>query len=554
MKMTLCHLTGSLRGRTQYFDTDSISFGIGGQCGIVFDETKDSTVCPVHAELAVEDHTPFIRDRSGQNALLINGQRSAEAMLKDGDLIQFGDGGPLVRFRLLSDEAPECKPWQHIVEDSRDIVVRTPHPRSMSSLYLARHLLADVTRYGSVPVRTTAAALIVIPLLIIVALGITTYRQYQAAKAAEQRMAELVSQFETGRLTRTELEQRIERERQSVAELSRQRDELVAKLTASLREQETARRSQQEIHAIRQQLSGLEGAQKFAEEVVRRFEGGVGLLQGGYGFKEKETGRPLRYEGFDSIGNPLLDKDGNTLVTVEGTAPPIVIYYAGTGFLVDKVGTIVTNRHMIRMWETYEPAQQALQAGFEPDLHILRIFFPGVPEPFNLQLAGASERADLAVLQTDRLPAGVAPLTLAPVEETPLAGEPVVVLSYPGSFDSILARLAKPVSDEIIQEAGSDAATLAESLARRRLVRPLATQGHISNVSPESITFEAGGGGGSSGGPVLDRKGRVIAVNSAGFGKVRGLNLGLPIRLARELLPQQGGREARREPRAATRP
>jgi S1-C subfamily serine protease len=538
MKMMLCHLTGSLRGRTQYFDTDSISFGIGGGCGIVFDETKDSTVCAVHAELAAEDHTPVIRDRSGQNALLVNGQRCAEAPLKDGDLIQFGDGGPLVRFRLLSDEAPECKPWQHIVEDSRDIVVRTPHPRSMSALYLARHLLADVARYGSTAVKCAAVALILVPLLIIAALGITAYRQYQAAKVSEQRMAELVSQLEAGRLTRAGLEQRIERERRNVAELSRQRDELVAKLTASLKEQETARRSQQEIQAIRQQLTTLESTQKFAEDIVRRFEGGVGLLQGGYGFREKETGRPLRYQGFDQLGNPLLDKDGNTLVTVEGTAPPIVIYYAGTGFLVDKVGTVVTNRHMTRMWETYEPAQQALQAGFEPELRLLRIFFPGTPEPYTLQLLGASERTDLAVLWTDRPPAGATPLTLAPAGETPRAGEPVVVLSYPGTFDSILARLAKPVSDEILREGAANSVRLAEALARRKLVRPLATQGHVSEVSPEAITFEAGGGGGSSGGPVFDRNGLVIAVNSAGFVKVHGLNLGMPIRLVRDLLTQ----------------
>ncbi len=538
MKMMLCHLTGSLQGRTQYFDTDSISFGIGGQCGIVFDETKDSTVCPVHAELAEEDHSPVIRDRSGQNALLINGQRSAEARLKDGDLIQFGDGGPLVRFRLLSDEAPECKPWQHIVEDSRDIVVRTPHPRSMSALYLARHLLADVARYGSLPAKIAAAALILVPLLIIAALGVTAYRQYQTVKASEQRMAELVSQLEAGRLTRAGLEQRIERERQSVAELSRQRDELVAKLTASLKEQEAARRSQQEIQAIRQQLATLESTQKFAEDIVRRFEGGVGLLQGGYGFREKETGRPLRYQGFDQLGNPFLDKDGNTLVTVEGTAPPIVIYYAGTGFLVDKVGTVVTNRHMTRMWESYEPAQQALQAGFEPDLRLLRIFFPGTPEPYTLQLLGASERTDLAVLWTDRPPTGVTPLTLAPAGETPRAGEPVVVLSYPGTFDSILARLAKPISDEILREGAADSVRLAEALAQRKLVRPLATQGHVSDVSPEAITFEAAGGGGSSGGPVFDRNGRVIAVNSASFIKVHGLNLGMPIQLVRDLLTQ----------------
>jgi hypothetical protein len=72
MKMMLTHLTGSLRGRTQYFDTDSISFGIGKQCGIVFDGAKDTVVCPVHAELTVEHGAPVIRDQSRQRAL---GQR-----------------------------------------------------------------------------------------------------------------------------------------------------------------------------------------------------------------------------------------------------------------------------------------------------------------------------------------------------------------------------------------------------------------------------------------------------------------------------------------------
>lgn len=536
MKITLCHLTGSLRGRTQYFDTASIDFGVGDHCHVRFDREKDPEICPVHARLSVEDHAPVIRDCSGKSALLINGQRSFESALKDGDLLQFGEGGPLVRFRLAPEESPETKPWRDIVADCRDIVVRTPHPRYLSPLYLVRRLLADIARYGSAAAKIAAAGAVLAPVLLITLLGIVVYRQHLTAGATERRMAELVSQLEAGRLTREEMSRKSEQERQHLTELRRQHEELIATLTASLKEQETARRSRQEIQAIHRQLRALESGQRFAEDLVARFGGSVGLLQGGYGFVEQGTGRPLRYQGFDQLGHPFVDREGNPLVTVEGQGPPIVIFYAGSGFLVDQAGTILTNRHLVRMWDHYEPAREAIAAGFEPRLSLLRIFFPGVSEPFSLELLGVSDTSDIAVLRTDRAPTGSTPLRLAPMDEAPRIGEPVVALSYPGTFDSLLGRLAKPVSDEILHEAGDDPVKLAEALSKRKLVRPLATQGHVSDLSPDTLTFEAGAGGGSSGGPALDQAGRVIAINHAAMRKVGGLNVGLRTKPAWELL------------------
>jgi S1-C subfamily serine protease len=240
----------------------------------------------------------------------------------------------------------------------------------------------------------------------------------------------------------------------------------------------------------------------------------------------------------DQLGHPYLDQDGNPLVTVEGVAPPIVIYYGGSGFLLDRAGIVLTNRHLVRMWEHYEPARQAIEAGFEPRLSMLRIFFPGKPEPFALDVLGVSETDDLAILRTDRMPAGVTPLRLARTDESPAIGEPVVVLGYPGTIDSLLGRTAKPVSDEVLQEAGQDAVLLADSLAKRGLVRPLATQGHVADVSSNALTFEAGSAGGSSGGPVFDRAGRVIAINHAGLRKVGGLSVGLRVKPVHELLAQ----------------
>lgn len=216
--------------------------------------------------------------------------------------------------------------------------------------------------------------------------------------------------------------------------------------------------------------------------------------------------------------------------------PPITIYYAGTGFLIDQIGTIVTNRHLIRIWELFAPAQQAIAAGFEPDLNLLRLFLPGSAESYRLQVLGVSDQTDLAVLRTDRVPTGATAFELAPEEDKVRVGEPVVLLSYPGTFDSLLGRVPKPTSDEILAAAGGHPAKLADDLARRQLVRPLVTHGHISDVSADVITFDAGSATGSSGGPILNRAGRVIAVNHAVLQKVGGVHLGLPIRFARDLL------------------
>ncbi len=133
-------------------------------------------------------------------------------------------------------------------------------------------------------------------------------------------------------------------------------------------------------------------------------------------------------------------------------------------------------------------------------------------------------------------------------------GEPVIVLSYPATFDGILSRLPSPTSEELLQEVGSDPLKLPEALSRRRLIRPLATQGYVLDVSRNMITYEARSAGGSSGGPVLDRAGRVIAVNHSSLQGIEGVNLGLPIQFVRDRLAQLKEARDSRGPSSSARP
>ena len=469
----------------------------------------------------------------GENALLINNRQTVEAALHDGDLVQFGQHGPLVRFRLLPDHGGPAKPWRYIVADSRDIVVRTPHSRYTSILHLGRHLATDIARYGSPTVKVVALFLTIVPFVLIMMLGGSLYYEYQAVTMSERKISELLSRLETGRLSRTELEERIEQERKLVIQLRRERELLREKLSAALEEREAERRSQEELHAIQQQLRELESEQHFAEEVIAKFETGVGLLQGGYGLYEKKSERPLRYQGFDEEGKPLLDEAGFPLLTLEGDTPHVIIYFAGTGFLIDDRGTVLSNRHLVRGWEVYEPMQRLLEIGFEPSRRFLRIFFSGTVSPYDLEELMVSDQQDLAILRTTVRPKKEIPLKLLSVQQEIHIGEPVIVMSYPGTFDSIMSRLSKKTVDKVLLDGGLDPMALPESLAAHGLIRPLALQGHVVDITSDVITYEARVAGGSSGGPVLNRDGWVIAVNHSELRAIGGLNLGVPIDFVR---------------------
>ena len=185
------------------------------------------------------------------------------------------------------------------------------------------------------------------------------------------------------------------------------------------------------------------------------------------GLWKKEPGGPLRYQGFNSDEVPLLDENGVPLLTLEGNTPAVIIFFSGTGLLIDKKGTVLTNRHLVRMWEVYEPVKALLEKGFEPAVEFLRIFFPGFTGFYKLEEVSVLEHNDLAILRTTQPPKGQTPLQLAQANHQIHVGEPVIIMSYPGTFDSILSRLSGTVSKGIIRQAGGDPVGLPENVGER---------------------------------------------------------------------------------------
>ncbi|MCA1690354.1 MAG: trypsin-like peptidase domain-containing protein, partial [Actinobacteria bacterium] len=178
----------------------------------------------------------------------------------------------------------------------------------------------------------------------------------------------------------------------------------------------------------------------------------------------------------------------------------------GSGFVIDKAGTILTNAHVIQ-------GAQKVTVQFE-DQKIV-----------NAQVVGKDLNSDLALLKVSPDGLSLDPLPLGDSKNVQV-GDPTIAIGNPFGLDRTLT-------------------TGVVSALQRRIQAPNGFQ--IDNV----IQTDAPINPGNSGGPLLDATGRVIGINSqietgGGQGSV-GIGFAVPIDTAKQVIPQleHGGAVAR---------
>jgi S1-C subfamily serine protease len=176
----------------------------------------------------------------------------------------------------------------------------------------------------------------------------------------------------------------------------------------------------------------------------------------------------------------------------------------GSGFVVDKDGTILTNAHVV------DGADE------------VTVSFEEGGEEIDAEVKGVDTSTDLAALKID--PSDVENLAVLPLGDSSKAevGDPVVAIGNPFGY-------SRTVTTGIV------------SGLQREITAPDGFQ--ISNV----IQTDASINPGNSGGPLLDAQGRVLGINSqiatgGGQGSV-GIGFAVPVNTAKKLLPQlrEGG-------------
>jgi serine protease Do len=172
----------------------------------------------------------------------------------------------------------------------------------------------------------------------------------------------------------------------------------------------------------------------------------------------------------------------------------------------------------------------------QPTIAEMTAYFPDAGAGIKVSVEQISQDADLALLRGDVSALKRPILKLDGRKEAAISGEALISLGYATGLGAILARAGEDTVKDVIKVSGGDPKQVVEELERRKLIRPLVTQGHIGDVLPDKIVYDAQTTSGGSGGPLINSNGQVIGVTFAvvrGFG---GSNFGVPIRYAEPLL------------------
>ena len=165
----------------------------------------------------------------------------------------------------------------------------------------------------------------------------------------------------------------------------------------------------------------------------------------------------------------------------------------GTGFFIDETGLMITNQHVI---QTARKIEVVFDAGHRRTAEVV----------------GSDVSTDVALLKVNCEGLDITPLSFENSDELEI-GEPVFAIGHP-------LGLQQSASSGII------------SALHRHEIRPRKEHRYSDFIQTDAAINK-----GSSGGPLFNREGRVIGMNTAIKKKGRGLAFSIPSNMITQLLP-----------------
>jgi S1-C subfamily serine protease len=188
---------------------------------------------------------------------------------------------------------------------------------------------------------------------------------------------------------------------------------------------------------------------------------------------------------------------------------------SGSGFVISSRGLIVTNRHLVRDWE-YNP----LPPGVNGHLKIIHVMFPG-------QTAESAVTAEVLRLSSDRA-IDVAVLNIAPGPNLAVVGDIEADLDSVNQGDEVVV-IGYPLGTDLLR------------LSTDARVAPSISTGNVSRIARDVIQLNLRAYRGNSGGPLIDRKGRVIGILTANVAGANDITICTPISEAMQLVMNEVG-------------
>jgi len=381
---------------------------------------------------------------------------------------------------------------------------------------------------------------------VLIVAGLVFFFLYRRTQEQNTRVYAAITRLQSGVLTEQRLMERsrqaLEDGNRSLSQASDPQKLQLQKRSEDLRSQianskaEDASTLQSQLAAVDSRLQKLETEGKVAQTIIQAYEPSVCLIHVVLAFREHTTGSRLRYAGVTSSGEPTTDEHNNPLLSLTGSGPEMHLDVFGTGFLVSASGQILTNHHVAEPWWQNDDLKEMLDQGVEPVIAEMTAYFPGVRHGIAIDTEKISPTADVAVVKGNVSTLGIKQIALAEGRRSAVSGGPVVLLGYPTALDAILARAGAETLQSIAAASKGDPKQVMEELARRSLIRPTTTQGHIGDVLADKIVYDAQTTSGGSGGPLFNNEGKVIGINFAMVREFGGSNFAIPVAYGKSLL------------------
>ena len=238
------------------------------------------------------------------------------------------------------------------------------------------------------------------------------------------------------------------------------------------------------------------------------------LLVTGVTYAQREAAEKAVVPRAVAPRGPLLESERGLVALFEIAAPSVayittenlvqrgffgasVAQGAGSGFVWDTQGHVVTNFHVIQ------------------DARKVTVQLDAGKEPLSATFVGGSPEYDLAVVKLTQIPAGLKPIPLGTSRDLKI-GQSVIAIGKPFG-------LSRTLTSGVISA----------------LDRYLPTQEYTEIAG--AIQTDAAINPGNSGGPLLDSAGRLIGVNSAirsSSGSSAGVGFAIPVDLVNRIVPQ----------------
>jgi S1-C subfamily serine protease len=182
--------------------------------------------------------------------------------------------------------------------------------------------------------------------------------------------------------------------------------------------------------------------------------------------------------------------------------------FSGTAFTIDSQGTMVTNKHVLVGEEGNRTPQR------------IAVKFSGSKQWFAGRFVGVADDADIGVLKVTITGGTPRVVGIERNAHSLERGDPVAIIGYPLGFDLPMAG-----------QAG----------AQDFVAEPTLTVGTASKVLSDVVQVDGYGAPGSSGSPIFDRNGRVVAVLYGGVAESNGkIIYAVPVSKALAFLQQRG--------------